>query len=173
MQEADFGSEIVQLVAFKIKEEEFGVEINQVKEIVKLVPITPMPRAPSFIEGVVNLRGQILVIIDLAKKLDIESSPHSDKTRIIVVELEDSAMGMIVDEVIEVLRLPKTNIDETPELAVDAVQKKYIKGVGKLGKRLLILVDLVKMLSQEEMENIKKTESIEKKEDNNGGKEKV
>jgi len=149
-------SEEIQLVIFKIGNEEFGVNIHQVKEIVRLIPITPIPRAPEFIEGVVNLRGQILAVMDLAKRLELPSRPRSEKTRIIVVEIEDNTVGMIVDEVTEVLRLPLEKIEKTPQIVESEIEQKYIKGVGKLDERLLIIIDLANVLSLEEKEEIKK-----------------
>ena len=161
----DFKAKEIQLVVFKIGKEDFGVPINQVREIVRLVPITPVPRAPQFIEGVVNLRGQILAVIDLAKRLNLASAPRSDKTRIIVVEVEDNTVGMIVDEVAEVLRLSTESIDSTPELITTEVHQKYLKGVGKLGERLLILIELAEVLSHEEVEEVRKTRAKEQKEE--------
>ena len=157
-------SKELQLVVFKIGIEEFGVGINQVREIVRLVPITPIPRAPSFIEGVVNLRGQILAVIDLAKRLELQAEARSEKTRIIVVEVGENTLGMIVDEVSEVLRLSEKNIDETPELINTEVQYEYINGVGKIDDRLLILIDLAKVLSGEEVESMKKIKNAVEKE---------
>ncbi|OQX81139.1 MAG: chemotaxis protein CheW [Candidatus Omnitrophica bacterium 4484_70.1] len=154
----------IQLVSFKIGEEEFGVPINQVKEIVRLVHITPVPKAPSFIEGVVNLRGQILAVIDLAKRLQLKGKSRSEKTRIIVVELNNNTVGMIVDEVSEVLRLPKENFEETPEIITTQIKQRYLKGVGKLGERLLILIDLNQVLSYEEIEDINRMENKQGKE---------
>jgi len=149
--------EELQLVIFKIGNEEFGVPINQVREIVRLIQITPVPRAPSFIEGVVNLRGQVLAVIDLAKKLNLKSNPRSEKTRIIVVEVDNNTVGMIVDEVTEVLKLPSENVKETPEVIATQIKQEYLKGIGKLDDRLLILIDLAKVLSPEEVEEVKKT----------------
>lgn len=149
-----------QLVVFRIGVEEFGVEINQVKEIVRLVPITPIPRAPDFIEGVVNLRGQILAVIDLAKRLELKPSPRSERTRIIVAELGENTIGMIVDEVSEVLRIAEKSIDPTPEMITTELQYEYIKGVGKIDDRLLILIDLAKVLSTDETEITQKAKNI-------------
>jgi len=160
--------EEIQLVVFRLGEEELGVNIHQVREIVRLVPITPIPRAPEFIEGVVNLRGQVLAVMDLAKRLDIPSKPRSEKTRIVVVELEDNAVGMIVDEVSEVLRIPTSKVEKAPQLIESEISQRYITGVGKLKDRLLILIDLVAILSVEELEHVRKIEqqvpSEEKKE---------
>ncbi|OQX81665.1 MAG: chemotaxis protein CheW [Candidatus Omnitrophica bacterium 4484_70.1] len=150
--------EEIQLVIFKIGKEEFGVNIHQVKEIVRLTSITPIPRAPKFIEGVVNLRGQVLAVMDLAKRLELPSQPRSEKTRIIIVEVENNTVGMIVDEVTEVLRLPMDKIEKTPQIIESDIEQKYIKGVGKLDNRLLILIDLANVLSLEEKEEIRKIE---------------
>ena len=153
----------LQLVIFKVGEEEFGVEISQVREIVRFIHITPVPRALSFVEGVVNLRGQILAVIDLARRLNLKANPRSDKTRIVVVEIEGSTIGMIVDEVAEVLRLDTEHIDKTPELIAGEFQQQYLKGVGKLENRLIILIDLAKIFSSEEVEDIKKAQNSEEK----------
>jgi len=155
-------TEEIQLVIFKIGKEEFGVNIHQVKEIVLLTSITPIPHAPKFIEGVVSLRGQILAVMDLAKRLELSSQPRSEKTRIIVVEVENNTVGMIVDEVTEVLRLPIDKIEKPPQIIESEVEQKYIKGVGKLDDRLLILIDLVNVLSLEEKEEVKKIGEKEK-----------
>jgi len=144
----------IQLVVFNIGDEEFGVEINQVREIVKLVSITRMPKAPSFIEGVVNLRGQIITVIDLAKRLDLPSTGKTDQTRIMVVEVGENTVGMIVDSVSEVLRLSTDDIEDTPSLIDTEVHEKYLRGVGKSGERLLILLDLNEVLSTDEIKHL-------------------
>lgn len=154
----------IQLVVFKLGNEEFGVEISQVKEIVRLVPITPVPRSSDFVEGVINLRGQILAVIDLGKRLEIESGSRTDKSRIVVIEFGENTVGMIVDEVVEVLRLSEESIDKTPELIDSQVYHQYLEGVGKIGERLLILISLTKIFSPEEIENLMKTkEDVSKK----------
>jgi len=149
----------IQLVVFKIGQEEFAVNIQQVREIVRLIPITPIPRSPDFIEGVVNLRGQVLIVMDLAKRLGLASTTHSEKTRIVVVEVEDSSVGMVVDDVTEVLRLGTDKIVKTMDLAEVDITKKYITGIGKLKDRLLILIDLSAVLSSEELEHAEKLRS--------------
>jgi len=148
--------EEIQLVVFMIGDEEFGVEINQVREIVKLVSITRMPKAPVFIEGVVNLRGQIITVIDLAKRLDLPSKGRTETSRIMVVEVSENTVGMIVDSVSEVLRLPSDDIEPTPALIETEVHEQYLRGVGKMGERLLILLDLNAVLSTEEMHHMSK-----------------
>ena len=145
-----------QLVVFKIGDEEFGVDIAQVREIVRLLEITYMPKAPSFIEGVVNLRGQIVAIIDLAKRLGIPSRPRGDTTRVIVIEIGENTVGMIVDSVSEVLRLSSENMEEVPTLIETEVPEHYIRGVGKLKDRLLVLLDLNRVLTSEEVARVER-----------------
>ena len=152
--------EKLQVVVFKTNEEEFALEILQVKEIVRMTLITPVPKTPPFIEGIINLRGQILTVIDLAKRLNLETLPRTDKSRIIVVALDDFSIGLIVDEVVEVLRLPEDSIETHPELISTEFQHSFIKGVGKLEKRLLILIDAVKLFSPEEIEDLKGAKEI-------------
>lgn len=154
-----------QLVVFKVGDEEFGVDISQVREIVRLVQITYMPKAPAFIEGVVNLRGQVVAIIDLAKRLGITSKPRGEATRIVIVEIEDNTVGMIVDSVSEVLRLPSEDIEDIPTLIDTEVPEHYLRGVGKLQERLLVLLDLNKILSPEEVQHVERqVRSIKKEE---------
>lgn len=147
----------VQLVVFQLGTEEFGVDIKQVKEIIKVTEITRIPNSPSFVEGVINLRGQITTVMDLRKRLDLMVSEQTENTRIIIVELEKNTVGMIVDSVAEVLRLPRSEIEPTPSISTE-VDTEYIMGVGKLSDkdrtRLLILLDLTKVLSQEEAAQI-------------------
>jgi purine-binding chemotaxis protein CheW len=145
-----------QLVVFTIGNEEFGVDISQVREIVRLIQITYMPKAPAFIEGVVNLRGQIVAIIDLAKRLGIASNPRGEATRIIVAEIGENILGMVVDSVSEVLRLSVEQIEEVPSLIDTEVPEHYLRGVGKLKDRLLILLDLNKILTPEEVQHVER-----------------
>ena len=157
MAEGKKAKEEVQLVAFRLRDEEFGVEIGQVREIVRITPITHVPEAPAFIEGVINLRGQVLAVIDLAKQFGLPPEEKLPATaRVVVVELQGRTVGMLVDEVPEVLRIPKENIEPTPDLIQSKIHKDYIKGVGKLGNRLLILLDLEKILSQHEVVQLEK-----------------
>lgn len=155
-----------QLVVFSIGNEEFGVEIGQVREIVRLVEITYLPKAPVFIEGVVNLRGQVLVVIDLAKRLGVASNPRTEATRIIVVEVENNTVGMIVDAVSEVLRLSADDVESVPTLVDTEVPEHYICGVGKLKDKLLVLLDLNKILTPEEVQHVERhVNSFSKKEE--------
>ena len=145
-----------QLVVFTLGDEEFGVDISQVREIVRVVQITYLPKAPTFIEGVVNLRGQVLAVIDLSKRLGVPSKERSENTRIIVVEVGENTVGMIVDSVSEVLRLSSEFVEDVPSLVETEVPEHYIRGVGKLKDRLLVLLDLNKILTPEETAHIER-----------------
>lgn len=159
MSESMESTQELQFVIFRVGEEEFAVNINQVKEIIKLTPITPIPRVPGYIEGIINLHGQILAVVELAKKLDLKATPYSEKTRIIVIEHKELKVGIIVNEVTEVLRFPVKDIEPPPDLILNKKVQAYIKGVGKLGNRLLIIIDLVGIFSSTELQAM--SENIE------------
>lgn len=143
--------ELLQLVTFSIGEEEFGVNILKVQEIIRTMEITKVPRAPQFVEGVINLRGKVIPIIDLRSRFGLASIPVDKDTRIIVIEINNIIVGFVVDAVSEVLRIPATTV-EAPPPVVAGVDSDYISGVGKLKDRLLIMLDLDKLLSTEDID---------------------
>jgi len=145
--------ELLQLVSFKIGEAEFGVDILRVQEINKMMDLTSVPNTPPFVEGVVNLRGRIIPVLNLRSRLGLDVKEYDSETRIIVVELIDKTIGFIVDEVKEVLRIPKSITEQPPEV-VSGVDAEYITAIGKLEDRLLILLDLTKILSNEEQSEL-------------------
>ena len=142
-------TELIQLVSFKVGEEEFGVDILKVQEINKMTVITRVPNAPDFVEGVINLRGRVIPIVDLRKRLGLPEKQHDKNTRIIVVEIVNKTIGFIVDAVSEVLRISRDITEKPPEL-VAGIDADYITAVAKLEDRLLILLDLDKVLTKEE-----------------------
>jgi purine-binding chemotaxis protein CheW len=143
------GEELLQLVSFKIGEEEFGVDILRVQEINRLVEITKVPRSPDFVEGVINLRGKVIPIINLRSRFQMASKQADKDTRIVVVDIDGQVMGMVVDAVSEVLRLPRDTIVPPPEIAT-SIDSEYIQGVAKLDDRLLIFLDLSRVFSEKE-----------------------
>ena len=153
LEDRSAGKEI-QVVIFRLGREEFGVRIDQVKEIIEMTHITRMPKAPSFIEGVINLRGEVVAVIDLARQFDIPASERGEETRIVVVDVDNNIVGMIVDSVPEVLRISAENIDPTPTLIESRIDTSYIEGIGKLDDRIFVLLNLSKVLSPEEMESV-------------------
>ena len=147
MQKRD--DELIQLVTFSIGDEEFGVDILKVQEIIRTMEITKVPRAPEFVEGVINLRGKVIPIIDLRLRFGLQSKKHDKHTRIIVIEITNMIVGFVVDSVSEVLRITAGTVEPPPPV-VAGLESEYIQGVGKLEDRLLILLDLDKLLSSEE-----------------------
>ena len=142
--------ELLQLVTFRLGEEEFGFDIFKVKEINKMMDLTKVPNSPHYVEGVVNLRSKIIPVIDLRTRLEMAKKEYNDETRIIVVDLHVRTVGFIVDEVKEVLRISK-NITEAPPDIVSGIDSDYITAIAKLEDRLLILLDLTKILTDAEM----------------------
>ena len=142
--------ELLQLVTFSISDEEFGVDILKVQEIIRTMEISKVPRAPDFVEGVINLRGKVIPIIDLRRRFGLTHKQHDKNTRIIVIEMTDVIVGFVVDAVSEVLRIPASTVEPPPPV-VAGMDSEYISGVGKLEGSLLILLDLDKLLSSDDM----------------------
>ncbi len=147
-QNGSVGDELLQLVSFNIGEEEFGVDILKVQEINRMLEVTRVPNAPEYVDGVINLRGKVIPIIDLRRRFGLERKEHDKNTRIVVVELNGKVVGFVVDAVQEVLRIHKS-VTEPPPPIVAGIEAEYITAVGKLEDRLLILLDLEKVLSNE------------------------
>lgn len=149
--------ERLQLVSFIVAGEEFGVDILKVQEIIRPIEITRVPNAPEFVEGVVNLRGGIVPVVDLRERFGFPSREQDDSTRIVVTEVDGQVIGFVTDAVKEVIRIEREVIDEPPELAV-GIDAHYIRSVARLEDRLLILLDLSAVISTEETEVLNKLE---------------
>ena len=134
-----------QLVAFKLGEEVYGLDIALIHEIIRWREITAIPRAASEIEGVINLRGKIVPVVDLSKRMGLPVSERGNATRIIVAETIDSTVGLIVDSVVGVLRLPQANI-EPPAPLVASLDADAIRGIGKISDMLVILLNMDRAL---------------------------
>lgn len=145
--------EILQLVTFHVGDEEFGVEILEVREINRMMEITRVPHAPDFVEGVVNLRGQVIPVVDLRKRFGLGAVERDKNARIVVVELGDRVVGFLVDSVSEVLRVPR-GVVEPPPAIVGGIDSEYIEAVVKLDDRLLILLNLQKLLTKGENQEL-------------------
>lgn len=153
---ANAADTILQLVSFNIGDEEFGVDILGVQEINRMTEVTRVPNAPSYVEGVINLRGKVIPVIDLRKRLLMPTRPHDQDTRIIVVEIDSKVIGFVVDKVNEVLRIPQS-VTEAPPSMVSGIKSDYITAIGKLTDRLIILLDLDKILSDDEKVQVSQT----------------
>ena len=151
--------ELLQLVICQLSNEEFGIEISKVKEIIRIPEITEIPQVPDYVEGIINLRGSIIPIINLAEKFDLNHENASNDSRIVVVELENLVAGMVVDAVSEVLRISGENIEPTPEVIVSRITERYIQGVGKIDDRLLILLAIDKIFTEEQKMQISRLEN--------------
>ncbi|MEK7774001.1 MAG: chemotaxis protein CheW [Deltaproteobacteria bacterium] len=141
--------EVLQLVTFRLGNEEFSMDILKVQEIIRHMNLTKVPRTPDFVDGVINLRGRVIPVLDLRKRFGMAADEKTNETRIIVVDVDNSIVGLKVDAVSEVLRLPADTV-EPPPLLVKGTESDYIKGVGKLEGRLIILLDVGKILSKTE-----------------------
>ena len=141
--------DLLQLVSFNLGKEEFAVDILKIQEINRMVEITKVPKSPDFVEGVINLRGKVIPIIDLRKRFNLPASESTRQTRIVVVDIDNKVVGLVVDAVSEVLRLPANTVEPPPPI-VAGIDSEYISGVGKLEDRLLILLELDKVLSKDE-----------------------
>ncbi len=138
-----------QLVVFDLAGEHYGVDIAVVEGIIKMQAITAVPHAPSFVEGVTNLRGKVLPVIDLRKRFGLPDTGTTRDSRIVVVEMNGTTVGMVVDGVSEVLRISAEAV-EPPSPIVTTVDSAFIRGIAKVGERLVILLDLSKVLTGEE-----------------------
>jgi len=138
-----------QLVVFTLATEEFGIEINQVKEIIQPREITRLPHTPEFIRGVINLRGEIIPVLDLRTRFNVDAREIDRDSRIIVVEIAGTVAGLLVDSVTEVLRIDGSQIEDAPR-SIAGLKAEFLQGVGKIDDRLLILLEVNKILSTQE-----------------------
>ncbi len=143
----------IQLVVFSIGKELYGVGIDAVHEIVKVPDITEVPDAPAFLEGVINLRGKIVPVVDLRKRMKLDSRERTKSSRVLITENESRLVGLLVDAVSEVLKIQPESVDAPPEM-ISSIGVQYITGVAKVEGRLIILLDLKKVLSVEDMRTI-------------------
>ncbi len=146
----------VQVVIFRLENAEYGIEIGQVREIINLSEITPLPQDNQTIEGVINLRGEIIPIINLKKRLNLTNDTYSSEARVIVVESEKQLLGLKVDEAVEVLHLNKEAVQTLGDIFSKAEKRNLIIGVGNLEDRLIVLLDLARVLDQQEIHEIQK-----------------
>ncbi len=150
--------ETTQLVLFKLGAEEFGVNILQVKEIEKLDQgITRVPRAPHFVEGIINLRGDIIPIVDLRKRFGLTVPSLGYDSRVMIVEVGEALVGMLVDAVVEVLRIPVSSIEPPPPITA-GVNSYYLSGIAKIEERLIVLLNLERALSADEAKELAEAE---------------
>jgi purine-binding chemotaxis protein CheW len=137
-----------QLVTFSLGSEEFGVDIMLVQEIIRIPPITRVPKAPGYVEGVINLRGNVIPVVSLRNRFGMPRVEDTDLSRIVVLQVQSKVFGIRVDAVTEVLRIDSVAIEPPPQVAL-GMDSQFIRGVGKIGERLLILLDLSQIMGGE------------------------
>jgi len=152
----------VQLIVFRLDQLEFAVPIEQVWRVESLVDqtMTRVPRAPAFLAGVTNVRGQVIPAVDLKKRFEFPASERLPKARILVVEMEDQRIGLIVDGVSDILWMPTSKIEPPPPM-IAHISDIFVRGVAKENDRLLIILDLTKTLSREELQELRTMEALE------------
>ncbi len=143
------------LVGFSVAKEEFCVDILKVQEIIRMMEITKIPNAPEFVEGVINLRGKVIPIVDFGKRCNLYGASQGEEShkRIVVASVGERTVGLVVDRVSQVIKLDEEQISSTPDV-VKGSNSEFISGVGKSGEKLLILLDLDRLFRQDELEGI-------------------
>ncbi|CAM3441336.1 MULTISPECIES: chemotaxis protein CheW [Saccharibacillus] len=151
-------AEQIKVIVFALGNEEYGIDVDKVRTIERMMPITRVPKTYSFIKGVINLRGVVIPVIDLRGRFNLEETTYTDQTRIIIVAVGDMEVGFIVDAANDVVDLDRDNIDSPPEV-VGGVKAKYLDGVAKVGEdRLLIMLNLAEVLNRGEVAHLEQLE---------------
>lgn len=147
--------ELIQLVSFMLADEEYGVEVLKVREIIRMPTITKMPNTPQYVEGIINLRGKVIPIISMRKRFGLMESENNTHTRIIIMDVAGGLTGFIVDGVSEVIRIHSSEIQPPPSMVLSGgIGQEFITGVFNHAERLLIIMDVDRMFSDDERENI-------------------
>ena len=145
--------EQIQLVVFRLAGETYGVDIHRVREIIRVQQITRVPKTPDFVEGIINLRGGVIPVIDLRKRLNLHTEETTEDARIVVIEQQEQTIGMIVDQVSQVLRIDSATV-EPPSPFIVTVDTRYLAGIAKLTDQLIVLLDLDHVLTENERDHL-------------------
>lgn len=143
-------SELIQLVSFKLDQEEYGVNVLKVREIIRMPNVTRVPNTPHYIEGVINLRGKVIPIISMRKRFGLPEGESTNQTRIMVMDMDGELMGFVVDAVSEVIRISESEIQPPPAVVNGAVEQECLSGVINQAERLLFFLNLEMLISQDE-----------------------
>ncbi|MDP5032718.1 MAG: chemotaxis protein CheW [Paraglaciecola sp.] len=147
------GDDVLQWVTYKLGEETYGINVMQVQEVLRYTEIAPVPGAPDYVLGIINLRGNVVTVIDTRSRFGLPSSEISDNSRIVIIESDEQVVGIMVDSVAEVVYLRSSEIDSAPNVGTEE-SAKFIQGVSNRDGQLLILVDLNKLLNDDEWDEI-------------------
>ena len=140
---------VIQLVTFRLKDESYGINVMQVQEVLRVSEIAPVPGAPGYVLGIINLRGNVVTVIDTRTRFGLPTTERDDASRIVIIESDQQVVGILVDSVAEVVELRQSEIDSAPNIGNDE-SSRYIQGVASRDEDLLIVVDLNKLLTDEE-----------------------
>ena len=143
------GDPVIQLVTFRLADETYGINVMHVQEVLRITEIAPVPGAPAYVLGIINLRGNVVTVIDTRSRFGLPSGETDDSSRIVIIESDQQVVGILVDSVAEVVELNQTEIDSAPNVGNDE-SSRYIQGVANREDNLLIVVDLNKLLTEEE-----------------------
>ncbi|MDB2373287.1 chemotaxis protein CheW [Psychrosphaera haliotis] len=149
----DGNDEVLQWVTFRLEDETYGINVMQVQEVLRYTEIAPVPGAPEYVLGIINLRGNVVTVIDTRARFGLSNGEVSDNSRIVIIESDKQVIGILVDSVAEVVYLKTSEIDSAPNVGTDE-SAKFIQGVSNRGGELLILVDLNKLMTDEEWDEI-------------------
>ena len=148
-------------MTFQVGADFFGIELKYVNEIIQMQPVTPIPEVEHFIKGLINLRGKIIPVIDVADRFGKESFEYNDRTCVIVIEVKGIEVGLIIENIAEVVSIEEENILPPPTVGHNASQGKFIHGIGKIGEEVKLLLDPVKLLSDDALDFLDKQEAEE------------
>ena len=149
----DSNDEVLQWVTYRLGEETYGINVMQVQEVLRYTEIAPVPGAPDYVLGIINLRGNVVTVIDTRARFGLHSAEVTDNSRIVIIEAEKQVIGILVDSVAEVVYLRSSEIDSAPNIGTEE-SAKFIQGVSNREGELLILVDLNKLLNDEEWQEV-------------------
>lgn len=150
---ADGNDEVLQWVTFRLEDETYGINVMQVQEVLRYTEIAPVPGAPDYVLGIINLRGNVVTVIDTRARFGLQPGEVNDNSRIVIIESDKQVIGILVDSVAEVVYLKSSEIDSAPNVGTDE-SAKFIQGVSNRDGQLLILVDLNKLMTDEEWDEI-------------------
>ena len=151
---------LMQLVGFEVGKEIFGVDILMVREIIRSAPITAVPNSPEFVEGVINLRGDIIPVIDLRKRLNLYKGEALEKNWVLILDIDNTVTGFVVDRVDEVMKIEEDSIEPAPEIVLAGLESQYIRGVCEIGeKRLMIMLNFDSILLANEIKQLKQSKT--------------
>lgn len=146
--------ELIQWVTFRLDEEVYGINVMQVQEVLRVTEIAPVPGAPAYVMGIINLRGNVVTVIDARKRFNLMQKESDDSSRIVIVEVENQVIGILVDSVAEVVNIRASDIETAPNLGEDNDGSRYIQGVYSEDEQIVILVDMNKLLTYQELDAV-------------------